>query len=94
MYVRIAQFEGMDPDRMDALAAERMQGDPPPGLEKVKRGMMLVDRATGRAANLMFCDSEEDMRSVDEAMNNMNPGDSGGRRTSVAVYEVIGDRES
>jgi len=94
MYVRIAQFEGIDPERMEAMATERMQGEPPPGLEKVKRGMMLIDRANGRAANLMFCDTEEDMQGVDEAMNSMNPGDAAGRRTGVAIYEVVGDRES
>jgi hypothetical protein len=86
----VATFEG-DPANVDeAISMVRGQvasGERPPGLESVKSMMMLVNRESGKGMGLTFFDSEEELRSGDEALSNMNP-QAGGRRTSVEVYEV------
>ena len=55
--------------------------------------MMLVDRENGRGAGIIFCETEEDLRRVDEAMNQMSPPPGGGKRASVEVYEIALDEE-
>ena len=99
MFVRIARFEGGDAAGIDAeirrmedavAAAKRGDwGDMPDGLKRIQRNLMLVDRTTGNALDLNFCETEEDLRAVDEALNSMSPlGDSSGRRVSVEMFEV------
>jgi hypothetical protein len=43
---------------------------------------------------IAFCDSEEDVRRVDELFNQMSPGDQGGKRQSVDIYEVAIDEKT
>ena len=99
MFVRIARFEGGNPEGIDAeirrmeesvAAAKRGDwGDMPEGLKRIKRNLMLVDRKTGNALDLNFCETEDDLRAVDEALNSMSPlSDSSGHRVSVEIYEV------
>jgi len=98
MYVRIARFENAEgnwDERIEAIRSRmRDPGEDSPMAEArgaVKRAMMLVDRENGRGAGLIFCESEEDLRRVDEAMNQMNPPSGGGTRSSVEMYEVAID---
>ena len=98
MWVRIARFEAAE-DNWDERIEEigrRMRGDDPgspmaqhPGL--VKRAMMLVDRENGRGAGILFCETQDDVRRLDEAMGQMNPPAGGGTRVSVEMYEVAVD---
>jgi hypothetical protein len=100
MYVRIARFENSDgnwDERIEEVR-NRIRGDGAgsPMAEArgaVKRAMMLVDRENGRGAGVIFCDSEEDLRRVDEAMNQMSPPPGGGTRASVEMYEVAVDEQ-
>ena len=39
-----------------------------------------------------FCDTEEDVRGVDALFDAMSPGESGGKRRSVDIYEVSIDQ--
>jgi hypothetical protein len=97
MYVRIARFEGGEGDweeRIDQIRdrmAEgmRSQQDEVP----VKRSLMLVDRQRGRGASVMFCETQDDLRRVDEYMNSMTPPPGGGTRTAVEMYEVALDSD-
>lgn len=60
--------------------------------DAIKRMMLLVDRETNRGANLIFCDTEADLRRADAALNEMTP--AGGRaRTSVEMWEVAPDEQ-
>jgi hypothetical protein len=100
MYVRIARFENAEgnwDERIEAIRSRmRDPGEDSPMAEArgaVKRAMMLVDRENGRGAGLIFCESEEDLRRVDEAMNQMNPPSGGGTRSSVEMYEVAVDEQ-
>jgi hypothetical protein len=106
MYARVAQFEGLDRSRIDELAegmkrqmdATRSGGlpaDAPPEattlMETVKRFVSLVDRDNGTAIGISFCESADDVRRADEALNTMLPPDGGGRRTTAGIYEVMID---
>ncbi|HET7555018.1 MAG TPA: hypothetical protein VFJ75_05140 [Gaiellaceae bacterium] len=97
MYVRIARFEDAEGDwdqRIEDVRGQMVEGmrnrqDEVP----VKRSLMLVDRAGGRGASVMFCEGAEDLRKVDEYMNSMTPPAGAGRRTSVEMYEVALDSD-
>lgn len=88
MYARMAQFQG-DPSSSDQLVAEVRKslesGAVPPGLESVQRMLLLIDRESGKTANLIFCATEEELLKADEALNQMSP-DSDMRRTAVELY--------
>jgi hypothetical protein len=107
MYARIARFEGLDPSLIDEQVAEmkrqidesRVTGDLPTGapeevrtlMETVKRLLQLVDRDNGTALGITFCETDEDMRRADAALNEMTPGEGQGSRRGVEIYEVALD---
>ncbi len=97
MYVRIARFEnaGGDWDERIEEVRKRMSGevDSPMAqtLDAVERAMMLVDRENGRGAGVIFCESQDDLRHIDQAMNQMSPPPGAGMRSSVEIYEVVVD---
>lgn len=55
--------------------------------------MLLVDRENNRGANLILCETEDDLRRVDAALNEMTPAAGRGARRSVEMYEVLLDEE-
>jgi hypothetical protein len=106
MYVRIARFEGAEPEALDRqldeirqqmaegrerLASGDVEGEEAEGMRAIKRTIVAVDREGGRTAAVMFADSEEDIRRIDAWLNSMSPGAGGGQRTSVDIYEVAID---
>lgn len=98
MYVRIARFEGGDGDWDERVAqigdTVRSGGKGTPmesASDSIKRMMLLVDRETNRGANLIFCETEDDLRRADAALNEMSPASGRGARTSVEMYEVALD---
>jgi hypothetical protein len=96
MYVRIVRFEGASDDWDERIADIRQQMEEGRGTELgqyVKRGLMLVDRANDRAANVMFCETEEALRTVDAAMSAQQPPQGMGTRASVDMYEIALDTE-
>jgi hypothetical protein len=100
MYVRIARFEGGDRNWDEFAAGVREnirgggQGTP---FEKVSdavvRMMLLVDRESNRGANLILCETEDDLRRVDAALSEITPAGGRGARTSVEMYEVALDEK-
>jgi len=96
MHVRIARFEGAGDnwdDRIEEIrgrmSGQEGGGDMPP----YKRAMMLMDRENGRGAAVTFCETEDDLRKVDEYMNSMSAPSGAGTRSSVEMYEVAVDSE-
>jgi hypothetical protein len=78
--------------RSKQVMEEFGSGGLPPGLEGVMRVMEAINRAEGTGLAIIFCDSQEDMRRADEALNNMSPpAEASGRRVSAGVYEVMHD---
>jgi len=96
MYVRVVRFEGASDDWDERIADIRRQMEEGRGTELgefIERGLMLVDRANGRAANVMFCETEEDLRKVDAAMSAQQPPPGMGTRASAEMYEVVLDTD-
>jgi hypothetical protein len=99
MYVRIARFENAagDWDERVEEVRKRMSGEVDSPMaqarDAVKRAMMLVDRENNRGAGIIFCETEDDLRRVDQAMNEMSPPPGAGTRTSVEIYEVAVDEQ-
>jgi hypothetical protein len=94
VFARIATFEGADPGRVDeSIETNRRQIEaglqsPPEGLEGVKEVWMLVDRETGKSADISLFETEEELRQGDAALNALSPAEAEGSRTSVGLWEV------
>jgi hypothetical protein len=84
---RVVTFEGVGKDRMEQMRGEIEQGEQPEGLP-AKEIVVLHDADAEKSLVLIFFDSEEDYRRGDELLNAMPAGDTPGRRTSVAKYDV------
>lgn len=100
MYVRIARFEGGERNWDEFAAGVREtlrsggQGTPfEQASDAVARMMLLVDRQGNRGANLVLCETEDDLRRVDAALNEVTPVSGRGARTSVEMYEVLLDEK-
>lgn len=106
MYARVARFEGMDLSNIDEQVAEMRQrmaaaaaGDLPAGsadqirtlMETITRFVQLVDRESGEAIAIAFCETEADARRADAALDEMSPDEGEGRRTSAEILEVVLD---
>ena len=100
MYVRIARFEGGDGGWDERIAqigdTIRSGGKGTPmeaASDAIKRAMLLVDRESNRGANLIFCETEDDLRRADAALNEMTPASGRGARTSVEMFELAFDEQ-
>jgi hypothetical protein len=88
MWARVARFEGDPADidaRIERLRGALDSGDLPFDLGDA-RLLMLVDRESGGMLGVTLFESEEAMRTADQAMN-AGPGNAGSR-SSVEFYEV------
>ena len=100
MYIRIARVEGGERnwDEFAAGVGETLrsggQGTPlETASDAIARMMLLVDREGNRGANLILCETEDDLRRVDAALNELTPAPGRGARTSVEIYEVLLDEK-
>jgi hypothetical protein len=84
---RVVTFEGVGKERMDEMRREMEQGERPEGLPATEL-IVLHDAEAEKSLVVLFFDSDEDYRRGDEVLNAMPAGDTPGRRTSVAKYEV------
>ena len=85
MYARVVRFTDIDPQRIEDRI-ERGEG-PPPGVD-AKSVQVVVDKDQSTAVVLIFFETEEAMRSADEALSAMDSGDTPGSRASVDQGEV------
>lgn len=101
MWVRVARFEGGTAAGLDAEMAQSKQhldeaktGGLPAGLEGVTRVIEAINRAEGSGVAMVFCETEEELRKADQALNEMSPSsEAAGRRASVGMYEVMTDHD-
>jgi hypothetical protein len=84
---RVVTFEGVSKDRMDQMKNE-MSGQERPEDIPASELLVLHDPETERSLVAVFFENEDDYRRGDEMLNAMPAGDTPGRRTSVAKYEV------
>jgi hypothetical protein len=86
-YARVVSFEDVDRSTIDRLKQEIEEGEPPEGLP-ASEILVLYDAEGRRSLALVFFETEEDYRQGDATLDAMPTGDTPGRRTSVAKYEV------
>jgi hypothetical protein len=84
---RVVTFEGIDQARMDEMDREMKDGEQPEGLNSTEI-IVLHDPEADKSVAILFFDNEEDYKQGDEILNAMPAGDTPGRRTSVAKYNV------
>lgn len=84
---RVVSFEGVDSDRIETLKREMQEGEQP---EEIPASEIIVlhDAEAEQSLVLVFFETEDDYRRGDAALNAMPAGDTPGRRTSVAKYDV------
>jgi hypothetical protein len=84
---RVVSFEGVTAERIEELRREIEEGERPEGLD-VTEFLVLHDAEGERSLAILFFDDEDAYRRGDAIMNAMPAGDTPGRRTSVARYDV------
>jgi hypothetical protein len=94
--MRTQMERGLTDESIDQMA-EQVKGRFERGevervLKSIKRTLLLTDAAKGSSAMLVFCDSEDDVRRLDELFDAMSPGEGGGKRQSADIYEVAIDQ--
>jgi hypothetical protein len=101
MWVRVARFGGGTAEGLDAEMVQTKQhladaktGGLPAGLEGVKHVLEGINRTDGTGVSMVFCETEEDLRKADQALNDMSPSSkAAGRRVSAEMYEVMTDHD-
>lgn len=109
MYARLVRFEGADRavmardiEEMRTQIESESTEDPSGQLDQgqmdmlrqlVKRVLLLADREKGSSAMVVFCETADDVRRLDELFNQMSPSEGGGQRQSVDIYEVAIDKQ-
>jgi hypothetical protein len=86
-FARVVTFEGVDKDRMDKMSREMREGERPEGLPASEL-LVLHDPEAEKSLAIVFFETEDDYKRGDEALNAMPAGETPGRRTSVAKYDV------
>jgi hypothetical protein len=93
MYARVARWEGSNAEAQKGMAEMIKSADgPPPGVPSVGI-LVLNDSDTGRSLVIGLFETEEDLRTGDEALKAMDrPPEAAGDVSSVEFYEVAVDR--
>jgi hypothetical protein len=96
-YARVVSFEGVSKERIEQLKQE-MSSDSPPEDIPASEMMLLHDPDGERSMAVLFFETEDDYRRGDATLDAMPAGDTPGRRTSVAKYDValrmVADRQT
>jgi hypothetical protein len=79
---RVVTFDGVSSERMAQMQSEMPDNVP------AKEIVVLHDPDAEKALVVVFFDTEDDYRRGDEALSAMPAGDTPGKRTSVAKYQV------
>ena len=84
---RVVTFEGVGNDRIEEMKRDMQEGGRPEGVP-ASEIIVLYDGESEKSLAIVFFETEDDYRRGDEALNAMPAGDTPGRRTSVAKYDV------
>jgi hypothetical protein len=84
---RVVSFDGVNSERMAEMQSE-MQGNERPDNVPAKEIVVLHDPEAEKSLVILFFDTDDDYKRGDEALNAMPAGDTPGKRTSVAKYQV------
>ena len=86
-FARVVSFEGVTRDRVAQLEREINEDEPPEGMPATEI-LMLHDPAGEKSLVIVFFDTENDYATGDAILDAMPAGETPGRRTAVAKYEV------
>jgi len=84
---RVVTFEGVSKDRVEEMRREMSEQERPDDVPASEL-LVLHDPESERSLVLVFFENEDDYRRGDETLSAMPAGDTPGRRTSVAKYDV------
>jgi hypothetical protein len=84
---RVVSFDGVSSDRIAEMQRE-MEGTERPDDVPAKEFVVLHDPEAEKSLVILFFENEDDYRRGDEALNAMPAGETPGKRTSVAKYQV------
>jgi hypothetical protein len=84
---RVVSFEGVSKQRVEELQREMQEGEQPEGV-RATEVVMLHDPDAEKSLVILFFENDEDYAEADRALDAMPAGDTPGRRTSVAKYDV------
>jgi hypothetical protein len=84
---RVVTFDEVSKDRMEQLDREMREGERPEGMPATEI-IVLHDPEAEQSLAIVFFETEDDYRKGDQALSAMPAGETPGRRTSVAKYDV------
>jgi hypothetical protein len=84
---RVVSFDGVSADRIAEMQRDMQTDEQPEGLNATEM-IMLHDPDGERSLVILFFDNEDDYRQGDEVLSAMPAGDTPGRRSGVAKYQV------
>ncbi|MDX6423097.1 MAG: hypothetical protein QOI67_568 [Gaiellaceae bacterium] len=84
---RVVAFDGVDSARMAQMKSE-MEGSERPENVPASEIIVLHDPGADKSLVIVFFENEDDYKTGDEALSSMPAGDTPGKRTSVAKYNV------
>jgi hypothetical protein len=84
---RVVTFDGVSSERMADMQQE-MQGSDRPDNVPAKEILVLHDPEAEKSLVVVLFETEDDYKRGDEALSAMPAGDTPGKRTSVAKYQV------
>jgi hypothetical protein len=85
---RVVSFEGVSKDRIEEMKREMSEGERPQDVPATEL-LVLHDGEAEKSLVVVFFETEDDYRRGDEVLSAMPAGDTPGRRTSVAKYDVV-----
>jgi hypothetical protein len=93
MYARVARWEGSNAEAQKGMAEMINSADGPPEGVPSSGIMVLNDPENGRSLVIGLFDTEEKLRTGDEALRAMDrPPEAAGEVSSIEFYEVAVDR--
>jgi hypothetical protein len=84
---RVVTFDGVNSDRIAEMQREMRDNEPPADVP-AKEIVVLHDPEGDKALVMLFFDTDEDYQRGDATLDAMPAGDTPGKRTSVAKYQV------
>jgi hypothetical protein len=84
---RVVTFEGVSKERMDQMKGEMSESEQPDDVPATEI-LVLHEPDTEKSLVVVFFENEDDYQRGDAALGAMPAGDTPGRRTSVAKYDV------
>jgi hypothetical protein len=92
MWVRVATFEGADPERANAIVRERMASGEMTPSEGMHSMLVLDDQAARKRKFFAFFENKEAIEAAESGFDKQGdsiPEEVRGKRTSVHYYEVV-----